>query len=441
MSQELSALLEGKKMSMPLQSMFNKEQGEPYQWHADCMPDKITPGPTGDADQSLPLRFWEIEYFLKCPVVGSCLDMAEQRHILKKARIASKKMSPFEIHEAMVGRSESENNISRRIDCLLNRKFKKEITSFFKIERDDFIRLWKSRLEEGEFEGLLWVAASRPDLPGDVRRDIFGDIHMHMHLNAGQFKNLKLRLSSEEEKNYKLAYKLRESKIIIRSFKNENEKLEKEKIELQRKASCLENKNMKFKNEWAMAREDSGISRIETENRDLVRKLGELSREIECSRQSLNSLQNQNDRLLLKLDKQDEINSCLRRETEKIITEFSTLNQCDETCPSFDLCKKRILIVGGITKMEDRYRGLVVEKGGIFEYHDGYMNRGTKGLESSVRRADVVLCPVNCNSHTACLTVKKLSKRYNKPVQMLAGSGLSAISQALQEYQDVLTIQ
>ncbi|MBW1740471.1 MAG: DUF2325 domain-containing protein [Deltaproteobacteria bacterium] len=110
---------------------------------------------------------------------------------------------------------------------------------------------------------------------------------------------------------------------------------------------------------------------------------------------------------------------------------MSSLNQCDEQCPAFDLCAKRILIVGGITKLQAYYRKLIEEKGGVFEYHDGYMNGGKRGLETRVKRSDIILCPVNCNSHNACLSVKRLCRKHNKPVQMLSSASLSAISQAL----------
>ncbi|NCC06054.1 MAG: DUF2325 domain-containing protein, partial [Proteobacteria bacterium] len=79
--------------------------------------------------------------------------------------------------------------------------------------------------------------------------------------------------------------------------------------------------------------------------------------------------------------------------------------KCSPSCPSYDLCKKRVLIVGGIERMEKSYRRLIEERGGVFEYHAGHMKSGGKGLESSVQRADLVLCPVNCNSHGACLKV------------------------------------
>ena len=81
--------------------------------------------------------------------------------------------------------------------------------------------------------------------------------------------------------------------------------------------------------------------------------------------------------------------------------------------------------------MESLYRELIEGSGGIFEYHDGHMKNGVKKLEHRLRRADVVVCPVSCNSHAACSMVKNLAKKHNKTVHMLANSSLNAVSHAI----------
>ena len=43
------------------------------------------------------------------------------------------------------------------------------------------------------------------------------------------------------------------------------------------------------------------------------------------------------------------------------------------------------------------------------------------------RRADIILCPVNCNSHGACIKVKNLAKKHNKTFYMLPNGSLSTI--------------
>jgi hypothetical protein len=81
--------------------------------------------------------------------------------------------------------------------------------------------------------------------------------------------------------------------------------------------------------------------------------------------------------------------------------------------------------------MEARYRQAVESAGGVMEYHDGHIHSGAMQLENSLRRADIVLCPVNCNSHSACLLVKNFGKKHNKPVYMMPSFSLSAVSRII----------
>lgn len=105
--------------------------------------------------------------------------------------------------------------------------------------------------------------------------------------------------------------------------------------------------------------------------------------------------------------------------------------RCDEKCPAFELCDKRILIVGGVERMEALYRDFIEGRGGELDYHSGHLRNGINDLKSSLRRADIILCPVNCNSHGACLKVKQLAKKHNKTFYMLPNASLSALSRLL----------
>ena len=69
--------------------------------------------------------------------------------------------------------------------------------------------------------------------------------------------------------------------------------------------------------------------------------------------------------------------------------------------------------------------------GGGLDYHNGSLQGGTRQLERSLRRADIILCPVNCNSHGACIKVKNLAKKHNKTFYMLPNGSLSTISRLL----------
>lgn len=104
---------------------------------------------------------------------------------------------------------------------------------------------------------------------------------------------------------------------------------------------------------------------------------------------------------------------------------------CCRDCENCDLRGLRVLLVGGITRIQDRYRAVIEERQGIFEYHDGYVRKGTDALGEQIRRSDVVICPVTCNSHGACMAAKAFGKKFNKPIFMLPRASCSALSQAM----------
>ena len=83
--------------------------------------------------------------------------------------------------------------------------------------------------------------------------------------------------------------------------------------------------------------------------------------------------------------------------------------------------------------MKKHYKNLIEAKGDEFEYHDGCVKGGRDELENRIRRSDLVFCPVNCNSHGACESVKKFCQRYGKPFRMLSNSSLTSIARAISE--------
>jgi hypothetical protein len=413
--------------------------------HMDIDPDNlfmpVDPVQTECAETPSRRRSWMIHSHFKCPVVGTCLSLEEQKRILKKTGHSVKNRTGYEIHGIFVHSLSNKNKLSKRIDAYLQKKFKYEISEFFGRDKFLFLDAWKTHFKKGEIAGLLWVAATRADLKEEDIGPIFGEVHMQMHLNAGHNLNLRRRLFSQEEEKRKLVQRLKDSTQIRRKLKKENENLEKDQTKLRRQYAFLENENLSIEKELSILRRNTGMLDVEAENQQLRDKLGNLLGKTGDYQQRLKALESQNNKLLSKLESQREMNDHLRKEMEEIFTQFSALTRCDETCPSFDLCRKRILIVGGINRMESLYRRLIEENGGIFEYHDGHIKGGKKPLENRIRRADIVLCPVNINSHNACLAVKKMGKKHRKSVQMLTGSGLGVISQALSECREDISAQ
>ncbi len=58
---------------------------------------------------------------------------------------------------------------------------------------------------------------------------------------------------------------------------------------------------------------------------------------------------------------------------------------------------------------------------------------GKKGGVTGKGRSDPVLCPVDINSHNACLSVKRLCKKLQVPYRMIHSSSQRGIAQSLDE--------
>ena len=385
----------------------------------------------GDSNGKTQLKYWEVDHFFTCPVVGMCLTLSEQKQILKKTGISCKKKSPFEIHEMLVSSSENENRISRRVDSLLNRKFGKETSFLLGLDHRKFMEHFKTALESGEHLGVLWAAAINPELSLEVKQEIFGEIHMTMHWNGEQSIKLKQKLARQQQELHDMSQGLKDTVRHKRFLQKENERLKQDQGDLRTALAAMEMKKIELEKEIAGLNDQCRVAGLEKENRMLKENLDALSESFQEKRRLAVTLEETNMRLASELELQRGLNNRFKEEAQGMIEKVVALNRCDETCPSFDLCKKRILIVGGITRMESLYRELIEGSGGIFEYHDGYMKKGVKRLESRLKRADVVLCPVSCNSHAACSIVKNLAKKHNKTVHMLENSSLSAISHVI----------
>lgn len=378
-----------------------------------------------------PLRFWEIQGFFKCPVVGMCLTLAEQKRMLKKTKLSKKNTSPFEIHEAIVACSESENLVSRRVDRLLQRKFGKEANELLELDHDAFMVHFKEADAAGDYTAALWATAVHPGLPVTRKRVIFGLVHMSMHWSGEQHLKMNRKLSDQRGR---LAEMRRCNKAVAQEkhdLEEENQQLRRTHADLKACLAAAEKEMERMRKVLVHPAPAVDAENLAQENQFLRSELEALYETHHRQQRQVEALKEKNRQLASQLGHQAELNRRFRQQAQPLIAKMAAKSCCDESCPVFDLCRKRILIVGGMSRMESLYRELIEAGGGIFEYHDGYMKKGTRRLESRLKRADVVLCPVNCNSHTACSVVKSLAKKHRKTVHMLANSSLKAVSQAI----------
>jgi hypothetical protein len=376
------------------------------------------------------LRVWEIEPFFKCQLVGTCLSRPDQRRILRRSGIDVNGLSAFEVHELLVASTEKKCPVAERIDARLVGKFSRSSDHLFAMGVGEFKELWRSSFSRGTWEEIFWVVASRPDLTYSFRREVFGSVHMAMHWSCNQSAGLKKKLADQEKRIHGIHEKLSLQAVSVGKLTDENDSLRRQNAHFKETIAFYRSEQDRLQQAL-----EEAVTPVQGAGREgagmLEERIESLTRVLQEEKEKNQALVRENGDLLDELDKQFELNERFQRDAREIMDQLAHLDRCDASCPSFDLCKKRILLVGGVTRIKTLYRQLVEDGGGVFEYHDGYMTKGAKDLERRLKQADVVLCPVNCNSHGACSMVKKLGKKYNKPVHMLASSSLTAFSQVL----------
>lgn len=378
-----------------------------------------------------PLRFWEIQGFFKCPVVGMCLTLAEQKRMLKKTKLSKKNTSPFEIHETIVACSESENLVSRRVDRLLQRKFGNEANELLELDHGAFMEHFKVVDAAGDYTAALWATAIHPDLSLTRKRVIFGLVHMSMHWSGEQRLKMNRKLSDQRGR---LEEMRRCNKALVQEkhgLEEENQQLKQVYADLKVSLAEAEKEMERMRKVLSHPAPTIDVEKLAQKNQFLKNELEAFYETYHRQQRQVVVLKEKNRQLASQLGHRAELNRRFRQQAQPLVAKMAAKSHCDESCPVFDLCQKRILIVGGMSRMESLYRELIEAGGGIFEYHDGYMKKGTRQLESRLKRADMVLCPVNCNSHTACSVVKSLAKKHRKTVHMLANSSLKAVSRAI----------
>ncbi len=372
---------------------------------------------------------WEIHSHFKCPVVGACLSIEEHRRILRKAGHRTKGLAPYQLHSAIMGHLHEKNRISSKVERYLRHKYRDSVFGLACLREEAFMEAWHKGFQRGRTDSLLYVAALRDDLSEKMLAEIFGEIHMQSHANITEIMKSRRSLIVQKEANQKLAKLLKQEKKRSGSLK--------QKVSLMKSSLDKSRILMEKLKKIAMPEKKTGADNVK-ENRKLRERLRTLENQNVQQTKDLRYLEREKRKLQIDLFELQATNQQLADELRDIISQISAISgcndrHCDETCPDFCICEKRILIVGGITKIRHLYRHLIESAGGVFDYHDGYMRNGKQNLEAQVRRSDLILCPVNCNSHGACHKVKKFCRKYDKTVRMLPSSSLSAISNALLE--------
>ena len=366
---------------------------------------------------------WELDPLI-CPIIGTCLTLKELSKIGRRFGYGLNGITPFELHNSMVGACQKSGPVARAVQKYLNEKYWLTVQRIDDLEADDLTQAWEDAVCEGKVAEAFWAIITREDTPSSLIRDIFGEVHMMSHLQAAQSR-LDLKEMAQLRDDYR--------RLKERLSKREGHVIRArgERDEARRNIAEKEGAVEHLKRELSLARkrlkrleEGEELQRLKEENADLRARLArgqDLRERIELRLKAVEDETRQKAEFPGAQDK--DFDSLEVTQTDHPVQPEG------EEYPG--LCARRILFVGGLERLEPHYRRLVEDRGGVFERHDGDCRRGQNCLEGMISRADFVACPVNCNSHQACLCVKRLCKELRKLYVMLPNSGVATFQKAL----------
>lgn len=370
-------------------------------------------------------QLWEVNEHWLCSICGTCLSMEEQRQLLRKLDMEEASYLDYEIHSLMVQNSAFANRLSYHINKLLNQKYHYDIAQYGCLGEEEFDELWKEKYAQGDICGLYWVALTRRDLSLKFVHRLFCDIHMLSHLNGGSNRREKAECQRLEKHNKQLQEKIRRERKLRKEMESKLADSEKRNKELNNKYIKLEKLKLEHPAEIGAGQASVGL--------ETNAEMDSLQTELLRALRIIEELDRDKSALSRELSSQQKINQQLYEEFQRILKDMAAVpGVCPKSGEEMSQCRRRVLLVGGLTRLSSLYRELAEEMGFDFDYHDGYMNAGEKGLKNLIQKVDLVLCSTDANSHGACNSVKKLCKNLNKDCCFLNNTSLSSISRTLQ---------
>lgn len=367
-------------------------------------------------------KIWELPKTCHCVTLGTCLSLSELRKTAKRLGLfhGIEEMTDYELHGAFVHAMSNRNRASSAVQKLLDANHAGAVRKASRCgSEEELSAFWDREVAEGNIAGAFWAVMSHIQLGGVLEVRVFGEVHMMSHLCGASHRGDARARSQAEQQCATLARRLEQAnaghQAALAARDREIERLTKLVTGIEpfvREAATLRARVAELEAGSDAAREAERAD-------DLARRLDLALR--------------RNDRLAAEVDR---LNTDLVR-AEARIAELSEeasspcdVAACASDCP-FNLEGRCIAYIGGRPRTVSRMRDLVERCRGSLIHHDGGTEQSALSLDGVLNRADVVMFPVDCVSHTAVEKLKTICGRMNKTYLPLPSASFSSFASEL----------
>ncbi len=373
-------------------------------------------------------RIWEFDGSLHCSIIGTCLSTAELRQILKKLGLASPESTDHALHGAAVSLAARHDQAAKLLNKALDRRHHLPISQFAKARTEpEVVALWRGAVARGEIPGAYWATLTHPATTRALIREAFGEVHMLSHLVGAANRADIRRLRELESLQAALQAKLERQQAAFRDAVTERER----SIRDLREALAGQMRSSS-RQESAAGGQTAAVDGLIA---DLERRMNaEKSRRL-SSDERLAAARAQWSR---ECERERERRVAAEAQNRALGTELAALETLlgpppddgpPEPPPRLDGIA--VLYVGGRSAQIAHLRALGARLGAHLLHHDGGKEQHPDLLGGLVSRADFVLFPVDCVSHDAALSVKRLCRQAGRPFLPLRSASVASFAAAL----------
>lgn len=378
---------------------------------ADPAPEDAPPTP------SRRRRLWELPRSAFCPVIGTCLSLADLRRLAEPwlGPRPQAAVSDYELHCSAIAECGQRGALSERLQRELDQRHATAIRQIRAI-RDPaaLARHWAEAARGGEVGAALWATLTHPCCSTTLEEQVQRDIHMLQHqTGAGARADLR-RLRELVQENAVLTRELASIQArVTRQMADSTARIERQQAELIRLRAALiarDSALQALRDDQAARQADPppALARL-----DLTRRIASLQTQVRALQAEVDAGRTARARAA---------EAPAPRPDAGIAAAPAT-----DAGAATGLRDKAVLCVGGRTASVPIYRRIVETRGARFAHHDGGEEDGAAMLDTHLAAADLVICQAGCVSHGAYWRVKDHCRRTGKPcvfVERPSASGL-----------------
>ena len=322
---------------------------------------------------------------------------------------------------------------AKMLQRALDRRHALAIKQYAKAKDEQALRqLWDESMRSSDIPGAYWALLSHAAATETIVKKAFQDVHMLSHLVGAANRADIRRLRELEAEKGALTEKLHRQQQHLRDgFTSRDETI--------RQLNALLARHPPGEGTSAnreSGQDDAASTGEETSRNviaDLNRKLGQETTRRERLEQRLSAMSATMKKTAAALQTAEGERDALRREIESLEDHIAAVLQPaagdGEAAP--ELAAQTILYVGGRPNQIPQLKALVERTGARFLHHDGGIEHSSSLLPGLISRADVLLFPIDCISHDAVATLKRLCRQLEKPYLPLRTASLATLASSL----------